>query len=404
VGEDKPAFLASSMREDVPTLAEFLGSLGYQTGGIVANFGVLSQFGVSRGFEDYVADPGPAYFAPRILWFYRLRIHEWSLGEFLRGLLPGSLQGHGKMFSVREPDTRRAHEINARTRQWLDQHGSRPFFLFLNYMDAHDPYLPIPEDDERFMQRPAGDEWFGFPMERLAESKRGAATFSATEIEFLQAQYDAELVSLDREVGRLLEYLKEAGLYENTLILVTTDHGEAFFERGFPDHGNSLYQPEVGGFLLIKTPSSMGPVEVSPMMQAVDFFPSVAAMLNEPIPADVQGRPWGAGRDYALSEVFCKSCGREVFEPGWPDAMRHDLVGMVSGGRKLIRSTRGPDEVYDLTADPGELHPMSEVDTEFLRLADAVIAERNKRLVETLSVNPDDKTLIEKLRSLGYIQ
>jgi hypothetical protein len=76
----------------------------------------------------------------------------------------------------------------------------------------------------------------------------------------------------------------------------------------------------------------------------------------------------------------------------------------VSGGRKLIRSTRGPDEVYDLTADPGELHPMSEVDTEFLRLADAVIAERNKRLVETLSVNPDDKTLIEKLRSLGYIQ
>jgi arylsulfatase A-like enzyme len=271
-------------------------------------------------------------------------------------------------------------------------------------MDAHDPYLPIPEDDERFMERPPGEEWFGFPRDRLAESKRGAAEFTAEEIEFLRAQYDAQLVSLDREVDRLFGYLKESGLYENTLILVTDDHGESFFEHGFPDHGNSLYQPEVGGFLLIKTPSSMGPVEVSPLMQHVDFFPTIAAILNEPLPGEVQGQPWGAGRDYALSEVFCKSCGRESYEPRWPDAMRHDLVAVMSSELKFIRSTQAPDQVFRFVDDPSETQPVPDPDPEFIEKAEKAIDARNQRLIETLSKRPEDKSLLEKLRSLGYIQ
>ena len=404
VNEENPEFLASPMRDDVPTLAEFLAGLGYQTAGIVANFGVLSHFGISRGFEEYTASPGPAYFAQRVLWFYRLSFRGWSAGEFLRASLPGGLQGHSRLLSQREPDTVRARNINARARQWIERHGSRPFFLFLNYMDAHDPYLPIPEDDERFMPRPPGDEWFGFPQQRLAESKRGAAKFTAGEIEFLEAQYDAQLVSLDREVGRLFDYLKQSGLYENTLILVTSDHGEAFFEHGFPDHGNSLFQPEVGGFLLIKAPASMVPVEVSPLMQHVDFFPTIAAVLNEPIPGEVQGRPWGAGRDYALSEVFCKSCGRELFESRWPDAMRHDLVAVMDGEQKFIRSTQGPDQVFRFVDDPSETQPVLDPDPKFLEQAEQAIEARNQHLIKTLSKRPEDKTLLEKLRSLGYIQ
>ncbi len=404
VNEKEPQFLASSMREDVPTLAEFLGSLGYQTAGIVANFGVLSHFGISRGFDDYAAKPGPAYFAPHMLWFYRFRIGDWSPGEWLRHVLPGAIQGRSNMFSVREPDTERAHAINARAREWLNRHAGRPFFLFLNYMDAHDPYLPIPEDDERFLQRPAGEEWFGFPRERLADAKRGAAKFTADEIEFLKAQYDAELVSLDREIGRLFSYLKESSLFENTLIIVTTDHGEAFFEHGFPDHGNSLYQPEIGGFLLIKMPSSLAPIEISPWMQHVDLFPTIAALMGEPAPGEMQGRPGGVGRNYALSEVFCKSCGREVFEGRWPDALRHDLVAVMNGAQKLIRSTAGADKVYEYIEDPAETNPLADPDPSLLQTAEQAIAARNQRLIETLSKRPEDKTLLEKLRSLGYVQ
>jgi hypothetical protein len=74
------------------------------------------------------------------------------------------------------------------------------------------------------------------------------------------------------------------------------------------------------------------------------------------------------------------------------------------GDQKLIRSTHGPDEVYDLAADPAELHPLADPDPEFMRRAEEVIAARNQRLVEGLSVDPNDPKLLERLRSLGYIQ
>jgi arylsulfatase A-like enzyme len=405
VSDKDPGYIAYSIREDVPTLAEFLASVGYQTAGIAANFGMLSQFGLPRGFQHYTTSPGAAYMAPRLLWFYRARLGDRSLGELFRSSFPAGIQGRSRVFSVREPLYRRAWEINTLARQWLDRHGGRPFFLFLNFMDAHDDYLPLPEDDERFVKRPAGEEWFGFPRERFLDSVRGVGKFTAEEIEFLKGQYDAGLVSLDRELGRLLDYLRGAGFLDNTLIFITTDHGEAFFEHGYPEHGNSVYQPEVDSFFLIKAPPSLGAIQPSPRMQLVDLFPTIAAVLNEPAPGLMQGVPWGAGRDYALSEMFCKSCaGESDGTVQWPDELRRDLVAVMIGDRKLIRSTSGPDEVYDLSLDPAEQNPLRDPDPAFLQRVEEIMAERNKWMVEGLSKHPDDKKLLEKLRSLGYVQ
>jgi arylsulfatase A-like enzyme len=308
------------------------------------------------------------------------------------------------MFSVRDPYCRRAWEVNTLARQWLQRHGSGPFFLFLNYMDAHAPYLPILEDDERFVKRPAGEEWFGFPTTRYRDSVRGVGEFTPEEIEFMKGQYDAELVSLDRELGRLFEYLRASALFEDTLIFITTDHGEAFLDHGFLEHGNSVYQAEIDGFLLVKTPPSLGTIRAAAPMQAVDIFPTIAAVMNEPYPQEIQGRPWGQGRDYTLSEVFCRSCSLMTEPERWPDKFRRDRLAVVIGNQKLIRSTHDPDEVYDLAADPGELHPLSDPDPAFMRRAEEIIAERNKHLVEELTKGSTDEDLLEKLRSLGYIQ
>jgi arylsulfatase A-like enzyme len=405
VSDENPDFLAYPLREEVPTLAEFLSSAGYRTGGIVANYAMLSQFGLERGFHRYDVTPGASFFAARLLWLYRVRFNlSRSLGEYLRNSLPAVLQGRSRMLSVREPYVRRAWEINVLARQWLSKQGSRPFFLFLNYMEAHAPYSPIPEDDERFAKRPAGDEWFGFPHARYAASVRGESEFTPEEIEFMKGQYDAELVSLDRELGRLFEYLRAAELFEDTLILITTDHGEAFLDHGFLEHGNSVYQAEIDGFLLVKTPPSLGTIHAPAPMQAVDIFPTIAAVMNEPYPQEIQGRPWGQGRDHTLSEVFCRSCSLATGPERWPDKFRRDRLAVVIGNQKLIRSTHDPDEVYDLAADPGELHPLSNPDPEFMRRAEEVIAERNKNLVKELKKGSTDKDLLEKMRSLGYIR
>jgi arylsulfatase A-like enzyme len=397
--------VAYSMREDIPTLAEFLGGFGYQTAAIIGNYATLSGFGVQRGFEHYDVTPGPSFFAPRILWLYRARLRGWSPGDAFRAWLPAWLQARSRMFSVKEPVYRRAREINAAARQWLGQHGSRPFFLFLNYIDAHHPYLPPAEDDERFVKRPPGKEWFGFPLERFEAAQRAAASFSGEEIEVLKGQYDAALFSIDRELGRLFDFLKDSRLLDNTVIFITTDHGEAFFEYGFPDHGNSLYQPEIGGFLLIRTPPALAPIQVSPLMQFIDFFPTFAAILDEPVPGGLQGSAWGNGRDYALAEMFCKGCGREWLESTkWPEVLKNERVAVMSGNQKLIRSLRGPDEVYDLSSDPNESKPLTQPDPEFLRRAEEVIAGQKQHIVESLSTRPEDKILLEKLRSLGYVQ
>jgi hypothetical protein len=104
-----------------------------------------------------------------------------------------------------------------------------------------------------------------------------------------------------------------------------------------------------------------------------------------------------------LSELFCKPGAlRDVNQ--WPEFFRNDRIAVVIGDQKVIRSTHSPDEVYDLSADPAELHPLADPDPEFLRRAEEVIAARNQRLVEELSVDQSDPKLLERLRSLGYIQ
>jgi arylsulfatase A-like enzyme len=402
--DPEPPTVSYALHDDTVTLAEILSSLGYQTSGIAANFGALSGFGLSRGFADYDVAAGSGGRAPELLWFYRFHIGAIPTpGELIRVQLPDALQPYGVLFSLREPRYRRAWEITEEAQQWLEAKGDQPFFLFVNYFDAHAPYLPLPQDDERFGPRPAEEEWRGFAEDLYSEGVRGRGDFTDAAVKFMIAQYDAELVGLDREIGRLMGYLKEKGFFENTVVLVTTDHGESLFEHGILSHRNSVYQPEIGGFLVLKAPPSLGKFEPSPRMQFVDFLPTILTILGEPVPPEVQGSPWGTGRDFALSELFCRP-GPLLNPTDWPEAARRDLITVVLDNLKLIRSTLAPDEVYDLAADPAELNPIAAPDPAFLRRVEEVIAERNKRLVQGMSTDTEDKKLIERLRSLGYIQ
>ena len=404
VHDTKTKTLAYRLRDDKITLAERLGNLGYQTAGIVGNFGALSAFGLPRGFAYYDAAAGPAGRAPGLLWLHRFDASPFpAVGQLIPRWLPDALQSNSVLFSLREPPYRRASAITDRAEQWLEHNGGRPFFLFLNYFDAHFPYLPLSEDGERFAARPEGEEWRGFPTERYLDRRRQRGEFNDREKAFLIGQYDSELRGIDRQFDRLISYLRESGLLENTVIFVTADHGESQFEHGLIDHGNALYQTEIGGFLLVSVPGSLRPIEPSPLMQFVDFVPTILAILGERMPHDIQGSPWGEGRDYALSEVFCKP-GALRQPDQWPDFFRRDRLAVVIDGQKLIRSTPGGDEVFDLKADPGEQNPLARPDPDFLRRAEEVIANRNKRLAKDLSENPDDPALLEKLRSLGYVR
>jgi arylsulfatase A-like enzyme len=415
VDDESPASISYPLREDVPTLAEFLDAHGYRTAGIAANFAILSNFGLPRGFQHYDVSPGPAYLGTMNAWMYRFRLGGWrSPGEFVRDWLPDALQRRSVMLNRRQPPYRRAREVTDSAQRWLDTNRDRPFFLFLNYFDAHTPYLPPPGDDERFEPRPPGPDWRGFPFDRFNARTWKQGTFTPEEEKYLTGQYDAELVALDREVGRLLQYFRDSRLMQNTLILVTTDHGESLFDRGFLGHGTTLHEAEINGFLIARTPASAKQVRGSamevraaPMMQFVDFFPTIAAVLDVPAPPHVQGSPWGHGRDYAVAELFCRDCAYNAKDGH--AAFRRELVAVMIDDHKLIRSEREPDEVYALDDNgPGrdgeEPAAIPAPAPEFLERAEDVLERRNALVVEITRSQPADKESIEKMRSMGYVK
>lgn len=392
------------LRPDARVMADVMADAGYRTANVAANFAILSGFGLTAGFEYADITPGDLFLYQRLSWLYRADLPGApTLGYPVAYLSPSWLRRQSGGLSDRTPPARRAPDITAAASGWLDRNGSNPFFLFVNYLDAHAPYLPVPEDDERFVARPADPLPMSEIKQRFYAELTGGPKVGAEQLEFVEGQYDAELVGLDRGLESLFADLEQRGLYDDTLIIVTSDHGEAFQEHGIWGHETSVYESQISVPLLIKLPSSyQGPdVLADPSMQHVDLLPTIAEVLGVDPPAGLQGSPWGVGRGWALSEVYCYSCAGGVGESD-VELFQRDLTGVVVQGRKAILSTRDPAEYYDLAADPNEQRPLDPPPAELAKKAAEVAGAREIYVSD--SAGEADPQMVEKLKSLGYIQ
>ena len=218
-----------------PTLAEALGRRGYRTGGFVGNTDYASaEVGLDRGFgryEDYTLEPGQILRSSS-LWRATARIAP------IRRVI-GNYDNLGR---------RTAPEISRAFLRWLDRDPARPFFGFLNYYDAHRPYFPPGEWPNRF-RTPGVEQNPRYRREDGAEPKPAPARIQGA----IDA-YDNAIGYLDSELGKLLAQLEQRGVLERTIVIITSDHGEEFFEHGLWDHGNSLYHPSVHVPLLVIAP------------------------------------------------------------------------------------------------------------------------------------------------------
>jgi arylsulfatase A-like enzyme len=222
-----------------PTIAEALAAHGYLTSGFVGNtlYGDTEK-GLDRGFqhwEDYAVTPGEILRSSvliRDLTSRRLTREPFNSFEIL--------------------GRKRAARINAEFLSWLDGVKDRPFFTFLNYFDAHAPYLPR-EDYARRFATPGlthnYSEWA-----RLRGRPAGDSLISDW-VQDNEDRYDAMIAELDAELGNLLAELDRRGILDNTVIIISSDHGEQFGEHSIIGHGNSLYLPVLHVPLLIRYPS-----------------------------------------------------------------------------------------------------------------------------------------------------
>jgi arylsulfatase A-like enzyme len=206
------------------TLAEALKARGYRTAGFSGNlYWVTRQFGLDRGFihfEDYLHSLGDM--AVRTIYG--------------RAIETAILQRLG---FEDIPARRRAADINDSALKWISGDTQKPFFLFINYMDVHDPYLPPLPHRQRFSNR---NDPGGILNWRLGRNDPKMTTEQlADEI----SSYDGAISYVDEQIGNLVSGLRNRGLSDNTIFVVTSDHGEMFGEHNLYLHGHSLYRGEI---------------------------------------------------------------------------------------------------------------------------------------------------------------
>ena len=342
------------------TLAEALREMGYQTAAVVANAGFLNpRWGLDQGFDPYIVQRG------------------------------------------------RAHVVNTRVRRWLNEERrkDRPFFLFVNYMDAHDPYNATPR--EGLLPRPVEYDRGAAVEELYRVAMPGDREVPAELVQRVSDQYDTALANLDEELGRLLLALSNRGLLEDALVVVTSDHGEYLGEHNLVKHSKDVYQEVLWVPLVIKAPRQrQGRVE-SRHGSHVDLPRLVLAHLpRSQAEAYFPRFPLAAGAHPVLGENYYARA-RDRYRQPWSGRFERVRTALYDWPFKLIASSDGRHELYDLQRDPRESRDLraerGELGASLLRALAAFQASRGRYEGRQGAAEDLDPEQLEELRALGYI-
>ena len=262
---------------------------------------------------------------------------------------------------------RRGQEVTDFAVAWLENTGDEPFFLFLHYYDPHFPY------------RPPG---------------QFASIFAAD-------PYAGEIAYTDNCVGGVIETLKRLGLYDSTLIVVTSDHGEGRGEHGERLHGFYLYHSTTKVPLIIKRPGTRQAKRIERTVGLIDVTPTIVALAGLPVPDGMQGVDLSPLMDGKSLDTPKRYFYGESLTPTKYGCT--SLLALQTDKWKYIQSAR--PELYDVENDPAELNNLLErepqrVRTMRNRLKDSVYGWLSQAQ-EADTVVPD-RSMIEKMKSLGY--
>lgn len=313
-------------------LAEELRDRGYSTHAVVSNGALAEEFHFDQGFDTYVQSwkvpPPDATVDPN---------GAGRVNELVHGILPR-----------------------------IDR--SRPYFLWIHYLDPHIPYVPPAGWTDRFQN---DEHWTSEPRIELRDrdkSEMGGIGTERTlegrdELSFYVARYDAEISYVDHEIGRMLDVLDGEGLLEGTLTAVTSDHGESLGEHHYYfDHGRFSFQTCLRVPLILHWPGELAPRVVEEPVELLDLAPT----LLEASGAALVDRAWRQG-----TSLMGRARGETSGEPArafaeagyaldgkWQRALVEDRFKMIYAQILTERRWIGGEDVfftlYDLDADPGE--------------------------------------------------
>jgi arylsulfatase A-like enzyme/Flp pilus assembly protein TadD len=335
--------LGAPLGKDLPYLPDLLHKHGYHTAAFLGAY-ILDPAAAAPGFE-------------RGFDLYDANFHQRKPGE-------------DRYQSVE----RRAVDVANRALGWLSRHQQRPFFIWLHFYDAHDPYDPPEPFKTHYASEP----------------------------------YDGEIAYTDSIVGSFVEVLRKHGLYQNSVIAIVADHGEAFGEHGEERHGMFLYDETIHVPLLLKLPSErLGGKRVEERVALAEVAPSLLEMAGIPAPATMQAHSLFPFIDEAKSAASDK--GKAPERPVYSETnYAHRAFGWSElrswrTGKYLYVQAPKP-ELYDQSSDPDAVKNLAPA---VRAVADTLESQLANFQEKTNSVRSEptkmDPTQAEKLRALGYL-
>jgi arylsulfatase A-like enzyme len=348
------------LASDVPTLATLLADRGFDTAAFVNAFLLEPRFGLSRGFDRYA-------------------IH---------------LEDHSREGAT----TKIIQDVQA----WLDTHRDRPVFLFAHFFDVHSDYRSLPRYEAMFAPEPG--RFNGRTLQIMLAIIGRIRPIEPSDAEHLGRLYDAGIRQLDDELGRFFEWLRERGWLDDTLLIVTSDHGEEFLDHGGMIHGGTHYQELLRVPLILYGPGLPAGTSVSTPVSLVDLAPTVLGLLDIEPPARIDGRdlrPFWVGEEAEEG----KGAGDRVLlaETG---PMKEDVLRSVRRGhhKLIVNIETGSRELYDLREDPRETRNLAAEQPEVTRSLSAALEQLTRRAREPEKAPPLTPEMKQRLRAIGYIE
>ena len=349
------------------TLAEEFTAQGYRTAGFVGNLPYGSRaLGLGRGFLHYEDIP---------VTLPQMMLHS-TLGRWLKANIVSPIRkrtGRHDLF-----DRRKGTAITRRFLAWSGAAADRPFFVFLNYYDAHHPYLPPAPFDRQFTpdSEPTYVPWD-------VEGRR--EPFTPAMVAAAQNAYDGAIRFLDQELGRLFDTLAARGMLDNTIVIVTSDHGEHFGEHGLMAHGNSVYRPLLQVPLFIRFPERVpGGIRIAEPVTLRDLGATVFDLARL-----VPSSPWPGG---SLRAAWDDNYQGRPSSPVYAELRsgKRWRASLLSDGYQLYRDDQGIRALFDQARDPnGEVNLLAGGSA---TSALTTIADRLTERMDSL-VPPDSRTL-----------
>ncbi len=385
-------FNAVPIARNVPTLTDVLADRGYATAAFVSAFPVIHEVsGLGRSFTLY-----DQLFTPRKLE-----------PLFYRSTLIRPLTQYGRF----RPAERSAGDTLNSVLSWWNRTPDSPRFTWVHFYDPHAPYTPPAPFDRLYEGATASVDP---SIEAIVAMNAPGKRPDPETVKTLTARYDGEIAAVDHALGKMLDVLEATGRLDNTLIVLTADHGESLDEHGYYfSHGDHIFDPSVRVPLGFACPTLIpAGTLVAGQTGLIDIFSTTLDLLGmTPPDLTTDGRNLRShlldGKPVPDTDYYCES-GAGVYTFAHSpsnERIRAKERAIRTTGEKLILSPDTGGRYFDLTVDPGENEPVTEPGF-----------ERSSRLLRRLSnyiriTDPPDRQpprlpdpdSIEQLRALGYV-